>query len=142
MPSRTKIMRGKDTKGNFFRWGKKGQKYYYQAGNVKSRTLAKSKCFNLKGGLLNLTQPKSVYGNQDPLQYTQHLNNLGNTREGSKFNTTNLLTSIGNAAEGQIGNIIEESPIGVVKTALQQAKNAPKYTQNNSKFTSFVNSII
>lgn len=32
------VERGKDSKGAYYRWGDKGKKYYYQAGNVLSRT--------------------------------------------------------------------------------------------------------
>ena len=34
--------RGRDSKGPYYRWGKKGKKYYYKAGDAKSRAKAKA----------------------------------------------------------------------------------------------------
>jgi hypothetical protein len=37
------IRRSKDSKGSFYQWGKTGKKYYYEAGNERSRKAAKAK---------------------------------------------------------------------------------------------------
>jgi len=37
------INRGKDKKGLYYRFGRKGKKYHYTAGNTNSRRAAKSK---------------------------------------------------------------------------------------------------
>ena len=37
------VERGRDTNGCFFRYGKSGKKYYYIAGNERSRNIAKNK---------------------------------------------------------------------------------------------------
>ena len=37
------VKSGKDSKGSYYKWGKSGKKYYYIAGNKKSRSSAKRK---------------------------------------------------------------------------------------------------
>lgn len=37
------VHRGKDSQGCYYQWGGRGAKYYYTAGDVKSREKAKGK---------------------------------------------------------------------------------------------------
>jgi hypothetical protein len=37
------LQNGRDAKGPYYRWGNHGKKYYYIAGNAKSRQIAKTK---------------------------------------------------------------------------------------------------
>lgn len=37
------VMRGKDSKGPYYSWGKKGKKYYYKSGSERSREMARAK---------------------------------------------------------------------------------------------------
>lgn len=39
-------MNGKDKDGTFYKWGQSGHKYYYIAGNKKSRNIAKRKAID------------------------------------------------------------------------------------------------
>ena len=58
--------RGRDSKGPYYRWGKKGKKYYYKAGDAKSRAKAKAaaikqgKAIHASGGYSN---PSHTTGN-------------------------------------------------------------------------------
>lgn len=48
------IKRGHDNKGSFYQWGNHGKRYYYKAGNVNSRLIAKSKA---------MKQMKAIFSN-------------------------------------------------------------------------------
>ena len=49
------VQRGKDIKGPFYRWGDHGKKYYYVAGNARSRGYAYDKA---------LTQGRAIKASQ------------------------------------------------------------------------------
>ena len=49
------VLRGKDSKGSYYRWGENGKKYYYKSGSEQSRERAKSKAA-LQGRAIKASQ--------------------------------------------------------------------------------------